>query len=116
MADKLRTTMSADCIFCQILAGDLPSAEVYGDDVAYAFADISPVTQTHVLVIPRDHVTFIESTSEEHEPLLGHLLRVGATVARQCGSQTTATVWWSIKALTPARWSTTCTSTSSAAA
>ncbi len=74
-----------DCIFCLILSGDLPSAEVYGDDLAYAFADISPVTPTHVLVIPREHVTTIEGTGEEHEPLLGHLLRVGSTVARQCG-------------------------------
>ena len=77
--------MTADCIFCRILAGELPSADVYSDDLAYAFADISPVTPTHVLVIPRDHVTFIEGSTEEHEPLLGHLLRVGATVARQCG-------------------------------
>ena len=44
LADKLDTTMTLDCIFCRILVGDLPSAEVYGDDVAYAFADISPVT------------------------------------------------------------------------
>ena len=85
MADKLRTTMSADCIFCRILVGDLPSAEVYGDDVAYAFADISPVIRTHVLVIPREHVTAVEETTAEHEPLLGHLLRVGAIIARQCG-------------------------------
>ena len=77
--------MTVDCIFCRILAGELPSAEVYSDDLAYAFADISPVTPTHVLVIPRDHVTFIEDTSESDEPLLGHLLRVGATVAQKCG-------------------------------
>ena len=77
--------MTADCIFCRILAGELPSAEVFADDLAYAFADISPVTPTHVLVIPREHVTFIEGATEGHEPLLGHLLRVGATVARQCG-------------------------------
>ena len=85
MADNLDTVMTPDCIFCRILAGELPSAEVYSDDLAYAFADISPVTPTHVLVIPRDCVTFIEGTSEAQEPLLGHLLRVGAKVARQCG-------------------------------
>ena len=77
--------MTADCIFCRILAGELPSAEVYSDDLAYAFADISPVTPTHVLVIPRDHVTFIEDTSKSDEPLLGHLMRVGAVVAKMCG-------------------------------
>ena len=77
--------MDTNCIFCSILTGDLPSAEVYGDDLAYAFADISPVTPTHVLVIPREHVAAIEDIDQDREPLLGHLLRVAAIVAQQSG-------------------------------
>ncbi|MFC4619091.1 HIT family protein [Camelliibacillus cellulosilyticus] len=45
----------ADCIFCKIIKGDLPSAKVYEDDNVYAFLDISQVTKGHTLVIPKDH-------------------------------------------------------------
>lgn len=47
--------MAADCLFCKIIAGDVPSTKVYSDEHAYAFADLNPQAPTHVLVVPREH-------------------------------------------------------------
>jgi|SRR5699024_4188655 len=54
-----------DCLFCKIIAGDIPSAKVYEDDEVYAFLDISQVTKGHTLVIPKKHVKDIYDTNEE---------------------------------------------------
>jgi histidine triad (HIT) family protein len=54
-----------DCIFCKIIAGEIPSAKVYEDDQVYAFLDISQVTKGHTLVIPKTHVKNIYETSSE---------------------------------------------------
>ena len=48
--------MAENCLFCKILAGDVPSAKVAESDLAYAFRDINPTMPTHVLVIPRKHI------------------------------------------------------------
>ncbi len=50
-------TTDADCLFCKIVAGDLPSAKVHEDDRTVAFMDINPATRGHLLVIPREHAT-----------------------------------------------------------
>ena len=44
-----------DCLFCRIIAGEIPSAKVYEDDAVFAFRDINPQAPTHVLVVPREH-------------------------------------------------------------
>lgn len=75
--------MTTDCIFCRIVSGDLPSAQAYSDDHVLAFADINAVAPIHTLVIPKEHVTFLEGMTAEQEPLLGHLLRAAAEVARE---------------------------------
>jgi histidine triad (HIT) family protein len=54
-----------DCIFCKIIAGDIPSAKVYEDEHVYAFLDISQVTKGHTLIIPKDHVKDIFELPEE---------------------------------------------------
>ena len=51
--------MGEDCLFCKIIAGEIPSTEVYSDDEFYAFRDINPGAPTHVLVVPRKHVASI---------------------------------------------------------
>jgi histidine triad (HIT) family protein len=67
--------MSAeDCIFCKIIAGDIPAARVVEDDDALAFMDIGPVAEGHVLLIPKAHVaTADEMTAEQASRVLGHL-------------------------------------------
>ncbi|WP_066191933.1 MULTISPECIES: HIT family protein [Gracilibacillus] len=57
-------TAHADCIFCKIIAGEIPSAKVYEDDDVYAFLDISQVTKGHTLVIPKTHIENIYQTDE----------------------------------------------------
>jgi len=58
-------SVDQDCIFCKIIAGDIPSAKVYEDEDVYAFLDISQVTKGHTLVIPKAHVKNIYETNEE---------------------------------------------------
>ena len=76
---------SSNCIFCKIVAGELPSAKAFSDDVAMAFADISPVTPVHVLVIPKQHVERVEDLGADQENLVGHLIRVAGQVAAESG-------------------------------
>ena len=78
-----------DCLFCKIVHGELPSTRVYEDEQCVAFNDINPVANVHALIVPREHVTYLTGATEQHEPLLGHLLRVGARVARQTGTAET---------------------------
>jgi histidine triad (HIT) family protein len=73
------------CLFCKIANREIPAQEVYQDDQAVAFRDVKPVAPTHVLVIPREHITSINDVRPEHETLMGHLFRVAAEVARSEG-------------------------------
>jgi histidine triad (HIT) family protein len=74
-----------DCIFCKIIAGEIPAAKIYEDDRAVVFRDINPQAPTHALVIPRAHVASLNEATEDDEALLGHLLVVAARVAREEG-------------------------------
>ncbi|MBX3289202.1 MAG: histidine triad nucleotide-binding protein [Acidobacteria bacterium] len=74
-----------DCLFCKIVAGEIPSTKVYEDDVCIAFNDIAPQAPTHILVIPRDHVRSMNETDEKHKETLGHLLLTAAELARKAG-------------------------------
>lgn len=77
--------MAADCLFCGIAAGRIPSTQVYADDVIIAFRDIVPRAPTHVLLIPREHIGSAAELAEEHSALLGRLFAVAAQIARDDG-------------------------------
>lgn len=83
--DQARETKDMACIFCEIVAGRLASEQVYSDDSCIAFRDIHPAAPKHVLVVPRKHIATISDLSEEDKELAGHLLRVGAQVAKSEG-------------------------------
>jgi histidine triad (HIT) family protein len=70
------------CLFCRIVEGEIPSAPVFQDDLAYAFADIGPKAPVHILVIPREHISSMIDLDESKSPLLGHLMWVAAEIAR----------------------------------
>ena len=74
-----------NCLFCKIVAGEIPAALVHEDARAVAFRDINPQAPTHVLVIPRAHIESLNDAAQTDEPLLGHLLRVAARVANREG-------------------------------
>ena len=77
--------MSADCLFCRIAAGSIPSDRLHEDDLIVAFRDIAPRAPTHILLIPRRHVASAAELTEADGPLLGHLFGVAADIARSEG-------------------------------
>ncbi len=74
-----------NCIFCKIIAGQIPSKMVYEDEVCVAFNDISPQAPTHILVIPREHFDSLDKAEKSQKEVLGHLLLTCAEIARQSG-------------------------------
>ena len=77
--------MSNDCLFCKIIAGDIPSNKVYSDEHVYAFHDINPAAPTHVLVIPNKHLSAVNDGSEENEALFGKLVLAANKIVAQLG-------------------------------
>jgi histidine triad (HIT) family protein len=75
----------ADCIFCQIINGQIPADIVHQDQLCIAIHDINPQAPTHLLVIPREHMDSLDDASQRDEPLLGHLLRTCARIANEAG-------------------------------
>jgi histidine triad (HIT) family protein len=80
------------CLFCKIIAGEIPGDFVHQDDRCLVIRDINPQAPTHVLVIPREHLESLDDASQKDEGLLGHLLRVGARVANDSGNEAYRTV------------------------
>lgn len=77
------TVHAMSCVFCKIVAGEIPSTPVFQDDQSYAFADINPQAPVHVLIVPRAHLGSLEEATQSHRELLGHLLGVAAEIARR---------------------------------
>jgi histidine triad (HIT) family protein len=74
-----------DCLFCRIVADEVPSTKVHQDDLVVAFRDIAPRAPTHILIIPRDHIASAADLTEAHAAMLGRLFAVGARLAREEG-------------------------------
>jgi histidine triad (HIT) family protein len=74
-----------DCLFCRIIAREIPADFVREDDRSLVISDINPQAPTHLLVIPREHLDSLDDASQKDEALLGHLLRVAAQVANAAG-------------------------------
>ena len=74
-----------DCLFCKIVAGEIPAKTIYEDEQVVAFHDISPQAPTHVIVIPRKHITSPLDIAADDEPLLGAVVRRGRLLAEELG-------------------------------
>ncbi len=74
-----------DCLFCKIVAGDIPAEKLYEDDEVLAFRDIAPQAPVHFLVIPKKHIVDPSNVSEEDERLIGKLIRIGSQIAAENG-------------------------------
>lgn len=93
-----------DCLFCKIIAGDIPSTKVYEDDLVYAFRDINPQAPTHILVIPKVHLSSVNDVTAENSSIAGHIFAVipqiaaaegltgGYRVVSNCGADAGQTV------------------------
>ena len=77
--------MVQDCLFCKIVAGEIPSEQVYADDLVIAFHDISPQAPTHILIIPRKHISDMNEASAEDQALLGHMMLCAREIAGEAG-------------------------------
>jgi histidine triad (HIT) family protein len=75
--------MSADCLFCKILAKQIPSKIVYEDEDVFAFEDIGPQAPTHILICPRKHFASLDQATPEDQAVLGKLQLVAAELARR---------------------------------
>ena len=77
--------MSADCIFCKIVAGEIPATKVYEDDDVIAFNDIHPIAPVHFMIVPKEHIESLASAEEKHQALLGKILLLAPKLAKQQG-------------------------------
>jgi histidine triad (HIT) family protein len=75
----------SECIFCKIIAGDIPSSKVYEDDIIFAFNDISPKASTHVLVIPKKHIESFDHLEQDDHSLMGYITLKLPEIAKSQG-------------------------------
>ena len=64
------------CLFCKIVAGEIPSTKVYEDDTVLAFRDIAPMAPTHILVIPKIHIPSVDGVTAENSAVVAHIFEV----------------------------------------
>ena len=72
-----------DCIFCKIIAGEIPSKKLYEDELCLAFYDIQPLAPQHFLVIPKEHLTGANEINSDNAALVGHIFAVIAKLTAQ---------------------------------
>lgn len=75
----------SDCIFCKIVAGELPSKKAYEDEELLVFHDIHPAAPVHLLIVPKAHLAALTECGPQHEGLLGRMLLLAPRLAREHG-------------------------------
>ena len=93
-----------NCLFCKIIAGEIPSTKIYEDETVYAFRDIAPQAPTHILVVPKAHLSSVNDVTAENSAVVAHIFEVipqiakaeglanGYRVVSNCGSDAGQTV------------------------
>jgi histidine triad (HIT) family protein len=81
----VRVDRDPECLFCRIVAGEIPSTRVHEDDAIIAIRDIAPRAPTHILVLPREHIPSASDLSAGDGPLLGRIFEITANLARTEG-------------------------------
>jgi histidine triad (HIT) family protein len=77
---------AANCIFCKIVRGEIPSQKVYEDEEVLAFRDVRPAAPVHVLLVPKRHVDSLYDAGLDHAPVLGRMLALAGRIAREEGA------------------------------
>lgn len=75
----------SDCLFCKIIAGEIPSKKVYEDDLCYSFYDIDPQAPVHFLVIPKEHIESVDTLTEENACVISHIFLTIQKIAKELG-------------------------------
>lgn len=74
-----------DCLFCKIVAGEIPSGEVYSDEYVYAFRDINPQAPVHILVVPKTHIASADEINSENSIYVAKIFEAIPKIAKACG-------------------------------
>lgn len=74
-----------DCLFCKIIAGEIPSTKVYEDEQVLAFRDIAPMAPTHILVIPKTHIAGVDEITPENSAVVAHIFEMIPIIAKEEG-------------------------------
>jgi histidine triad (HIT) family protein len=77
--------MMENCLFCKIIAGDIPSSKVYEDETILAFRDIAPQAPTHILVIPKMHIPSVDGVTAENSGVIAHIFETIPAIAKAEG-------------------------------
>ena len=72
-----------DCLFCKIVAGDIPSSKVYEDEYAYAFRDINPQAPVHILIVPKEHIPSVDGINESNSAVVAKIFEAIPKIAAQ---------------------------------
>jgi histidine triad (HIT) family protein len=72
-----------DCLFCKMIAGQIPTKKVYEDEKTFAFHDINPQAPTHVLIVPKKHIAGLKEATADDAEIIGYLHLVAANLARE---------------------------------
>ena len=75
----------SDCLFCKIIAGEIPSNKVYEDDEILAFHDVAPQAPVHFLIVPKKHMDSLDDTRDEDAALLAHIMLKIKDIAKDLG-------------------------------
>ena len=75
----------SDCLFCRIVAGEIPSSKVYEDEQCFAFYDIAPQAPTHFLVIPKAHISSVAALNADNSAVVAHIFEVIAKLTKELG-------------------------------
>lgn len=81
LSAKRNERMADNCLFCKIIAGEIPSEKVYEDSTTFAFKDINPKAKVHVLVVPREHYANASALAQADPALLAHIVEVAQHIA-----------------------------------
>lgn len=73
------------CLFCRIVAGEIPSTKIYEDELVLAFRDIAPQAPTHILVIPKTHIPSVDGITAENSNIVAHIFEVIPGIAKAEG-------------------------------
>jgi histidine triad (HIT) family protein len=74
-----------DCVFCRIVAGEIPADIVYQDKALLAFRDINPQAPTHILIIPKSHIASLADITAKHQALMGRIILLARDLAEKEG-------------------------------
>lgn len=74
-----------DCLFCKIVDGQIPSTKVYEDELVYAFLDIEPQAPTHIIIVPKQHISSANELTAENSVVVGRIFEVAALLAKEQG-------------------------------